>query len=67
MAFSTFLESHIDIAFDFFELWSLRNIFMISQDLPIAVPYQRGLDLGKEPGEGEWVGGGVRGAEEEYQ
>ena len=49
VAFQTLLESHIDIAFDFFELWSLRNIFAIPNDLPIVAPHQRGLDLGTEP------------------
>ncbi|KAH7914095.1 Mis12-domain-containing protein [Hygrophoropsis aurantiaca] len=45
VAFQTLLESHTDIAFDFFETWSLRNIFAIPVDLPIVVPHQAGLDL----------------------
>lgn len=45
VAFQTLLESHTDIAFDFFELWSLRNIFAIPADLPIVAPHQKGLDL----------------------
>jgi kinetochore protein Mis12/MTW1 len=49
VAFQTLLESHIDIAFDFFELWSLRNIFAIPADLPIVAPHHRGLDLQSEP------------------
>ncbi|KAI0938296.1 hypothetical protein AcV5_000004 [Taiwanofungus camphoratus] len=44
-SFQTLLESHVDIAFDFFEAWSLRNIFAIPADLPIVAPHQRGLDL----------------------
>ncbi|OBZ77804.1 Centromere protein mis12 [Grifola frondosa] len=49
VAFQTLLESHIDIAFDFFEAWSLRNIFAIPADLPIVVPHQQGLDLNESP------------------
>ena len=49
VAFQTLLESHIDIAFDFFELWSLRNIFAIPADLPIVAPHHKGLDLNSEP------------------
>jgi kinetochore protein Mis12/MTW1 len=49
VAFQTLLESHIDIAFDFFELWSLRNIFAIPADLPIVAPHHKGLDLQTEP------------------
>ena len=45
VAFQTLLEYHTDIAFDFFEAWCLRNIFMIPQDLPIVLPHQEGLDL----------------------
>lgn len=45
VAFQTLLEYHTDIAFDFFEAWSLRNIFAIPPDLPIVVPHQQGLDL----------------------
>ncbi|KAF9811490.1 hypothetical protein IEO21_06574 [Rhodonia placenta] len=44
-AFQTLLESHVDIAFDFFEAWSLRNIFAIPADLPVVAPHQKGLDL----------------------
>ena len=40
VAFQTLLESHID----FFELWSLRNMFMIPNHLPIVEPHQWGLD-----------------------
>ncbi|KIJ63312.1 hypothetical protein HYDPIDRAFT_29570 [Hydnomerulius pinastri MD-312] len=49
VAFQTLLEYHTDIAFDFFETWSLRNIFAIPADLPIVVPHQAGLDLSREP------------------
>lgn len=45
VAFQTLLEHHTDIAFDFFEAWSLRNIFAIPPDLPIVVPHQQNLDL----------------------
>ncbi|KAH7920452.1 hypothetical protein BV22DRAFT_1133061 [Leucogyrophana mollusca] len=45
VAFQTLLEYHTDIALDFFETWSLRNIFAIPADLPIVVPHQEGLDL----------------------
>lgn len=49
VAFQTLLESHTDIAFDFFELWSLRNIFAIPADLPVVAPHQKGLDLETTP------------------
>jgi kinetochore protein Mis12/MTW1 len=45
VAFQTLLEHHTDIAFDFFEAWCLRNIFMIPSDLPVVLPHQEGLDL----------------------
>jgi len=51
-SFQTLLESHVDIAFDFFEAWSLRNIFAIPADLPIVAPHQKGLDL-EQPQEKE--------------
>jgi len=49
VAFQTLLEYHTDIAFDFFEAWSLRNIFMIPPDLPVVLPHQEGLDLTVTP------------------
>ncbi|KAG1849172.1 Mis12-domain-containing protein [Suillus subalutaceus] len=49
VAFQTLLESHTDIAFDFFETWSLRNIFAIPADLPVVVPHQENLDLDCPP------------------
>ncbi|KDQ53724.1 hypothetical protein JAAARDRAFT_161413 [Jaapia argillacea MUCL 33604] len=49
VAFQTLLDSHADIAFDFFEAWSLRNIFAIPADLPVVVPHQRGLNLDHPP------------------
>ncbi|KAG6917760.1 hypothetical protein DXG01_001165 [Tephrocybe rancida] len=49
VAFQTLLEHHTDIAFDFFEAWSLRNIFAIPPDLPIVVPHQQTLDLTQTP------------------
>jgi kinetochore protein Mis12/MTW1 len=45
VAFQTLLEHHTDIAFDFFEAWCLRNIFMIPTDLPVVLPHQEGLDF----------------------
>ncbi|KAL4065244.1 Mis12 protein-domain-containing protein [Scleroderma yunnanense] len=45
VAFQTLLEYHTDIAFDFFETWSLRNIFAIPANLPIVVPHQEELVL----------------------
>lgn len=51
VAFQTLLEAHTDIAFDFFEAWSLRNIFALPVDLPIVAPHQRGLDLDPRPEE----------------
>jgi kinetochore protein Mis12/MTW1 len=45
VAFQTLLEHHTDIAFDFFEAWCLRNIFMIPSDLPIVLPHQEKLDF----------------------
>jgi kinetochore protein Mis12/MTW1 len=46
VSFQTLLEFHTDIAFDFFEAWSLRNIFAVMPpDLPLVVPHQACLDL----------------------
>jgi kinetochore protein Mis12/MTW1 len=45
VAFQTLLEYHTDIAFDFFEAWSLRNIFAVPPDLDVVLPLQEGLDL----------------------
>ena len=44
-ALQTLLENYADLAFDFFEAWSHRNIFVADDDLPIVAPHQRGLDL----------------------
>lgn len=52
VAFQTLLDSHVDGAFDFFEIWSLRNIFSVQVGLPLVVPHQAGLDL-KQPAEKE--------------
>lgn len=49
VAFQTLLEQHVDIAFDFFEIWSLRNIFAIPSDLPIVAPHHKGLNLQTTP------------------
>ena len=51
VAFQTLLYNHVDIAFDFFEAWSLRNIFALPPDLKIVAPHQRGLDLTVRPEE----------------
>ncbi|KAL7283921.1 hypothetical protein ACG7TL_001193 [Trametes sanguinea] len=49
VSFQTLLESHVDVAFDFFEAWSMRNIFAIPADLPVVAPHQAGLDLEHPP------------------
>ncbi|EPQ53771.1 hypothetical protein GLOTRDRAFT_122273 [Gloeophyllum trabeum ATCC 11539] len=49
VAYQTLLDSHVDIAFDFFEAWSLRNIFAIPAELPLVVPHQEGLNLEQPP------------------
>jgi hypothetical protein len=41
----TLLENYADLAFDFFEAWSHRNIFVVEPNLPIVAPHQKGLDL----------------------
>ncbi|KAH8112915.1 Mis12 protein-domain-containing protein [Phellopilus nigrolimitatus] len=51
VAFSTLLESHTDIAFDFFEAWSLRNIFALPPDVSVVAPHQKNLDLNTRPEE----------------
>ncbi len=54
VSFQTLLEFHTDIAFDFFEAWSLRNIFAVTPpDLPLVVPHQASLDLDHQPQEKE--------------
>ena len=49
VAFQTLLEYHTDIAFDFFEAWSLRNIFYIPPELEhgdvVVLPHYEGADL----------------------
>ncbi|KAJ7086591.1 Mis12 protein-domain-containing protein [Mycena crocata] len=49
VAFQTLLEFHTDVAFDFFEAWSLRNIFAVSADLPIVLPHHEDVDLTHTP------------------
>lgn len=49
-AVETLLEHHTDVAFDFLEAWSLRNIFHIPGGLPYVLPQQEGLDLTTPPG-----------------
>lgn len=57
VAFQTLLEYHTDIAFDFFEAWSLRNIFFIPPDLEkggvVVLPHYEGADLTDTTGKGE--------------
>ena len=54
VSFQTLLEFHTDIAFDFFEAWSLRNIFAVTPpDLPLVVPHQARLELDQQPPEKE--------------
>jgi kinetochore protein Mis12/MTW1 len=53
VSFQTLLEFHADIAFDFFEAWSLRNIFAVPPDLPLVAPHHAGLDLDQQPPEKE--------------
>lgn len=48
-SFQTLLEAHTDLAFDFFEAWSHRNIFVINANLPVVAPHHRGLDLETPP------------------
>jgi kinetochore protein Mis12/MTW1 len=49
VSFQTLLEFHNDIAFDFFEAWSLRNIFAVPPDLALVAPHHAGLDLAQPP------------------
>ncbi|KAI0033246.1 Mis12 protein-domain-containing protein [Vararia minispora EC-137] len=49
VAFETLLQFHTDVAFDFFEDWSLRNIFSFAAELPVIAPHQAGLDLDIPP------------------
>lgn len=55
VAFQTLLNSHVDIAFDYFELWCLRNIFATPSDLPLIAPHQAGLNLDGKAEEEEAV------------
>jgi len=48
VAFQTLLEYHTDIAFDFFEAWSLRNIFAVPPGLDVVLPHHEGLDLSSD-------------------
>lgn len=49
VAFQTLLEFHTDVAFDFFEAWSLRNIFAVQAGLPIVLPHHKDLNLTHTP------------------
>jgi len=54
-AFQTLLESYADTAFDFFEVWALRNVFSFPPSetaLPIILPHHSGLAL-QEPEQDE--------------
>ena len=48
-SFQTLLEAHTDLAFDFFEAWSHRNIFVINANLPVVATHHKGLDLETPP------------------
>jgi hypothetical protein len=48
-SFQTLLEAHTDLAFDFFEAWSHRNIFVINANLPVVAPHHKDLDLETPP------------------
>ena len=48
-SFQTLLEAHTDLAFDFFEAWSHRNIFVINANLPVVATHHKGLDLATPP------------------
>ena len=45
LALQTLLENYADLAFDVFEAWSLRSLFVVDAQLPIVAPHHRGLDL----------------------
>ncbi|KAG8897550.1 hypothetical protein FRB99_008068 [Tulasnella sp. 403] len=47
VSFQTLLQSHLDKAFDAFELWSLKNVFALPDpaEMPLVLPHQTGLDL----------------------
>jgi kinetochore protein Mis12/MTW1 len=55
VAFQTLLEYHTDIAFDFFEAWSLRNIFYVPPELErgdvVVLPHYEGANLTGKEGE----------------
>ncbi|VDC05340.1 unnamed protein product [Peniophora sp. CBMAI 1063] len=53
VAFQTLIEFHTDVAFDYLETWSLRNIFTFNAELvpKIVVPHQAGLNLDMRPQE----------------
>ncbi|KZV91281.1 hypothetical protein EXIGLDRAFT_770076 [Exidia glandulosa HHB12029] len=56
IAFQTLLEAHVDIAADNFEVWALRNIFVLDKDdnervqRHVVTPHHAGLDLDTPPG-----------------
>ncbi|KIJ37082.1 hypothetical protein M422DRAFT_232063 [Sphaerobolus stellatus SS14] len=43
--FQTLLEYHVDLAFDYYEVWTLRNIFYIPPNLSVVAPHHKGLNL----------------------
>jgi hypothetical protein len=50
VALQTLLDSHVDLSFDFFEMWALRSIFRVPDEArPVVLPHQRGLDLELRP------------------
>jgi kinetochore protein Mis12/MTW1 len=51
VSLQTLLDTHVDQAFDFFEVWTRRNILTVSlNDGPLVLPHQEGLDLGVKQG-----------------
>ncbi|KAJ7201282.1 Mis12 protein-domain-containing protein [Mycena pura] len=53
VAFQTLLEFHTDVAFDFFEAWSMRNIFAVPTELPLVLPHHKELNLAYTPEEAQ--------------
>ncbi|KAI0683368.1 Mis12 protein-domain-containing protein [Cytidiella melzeri] len=60
VAFQTLLNTHADIAFDFFERWSLRNTFRVPPDLPLVAPHQEGLRMDRTSEEEGGLEGEIR-------
>jgi kinetochore protein Mis12/MTW1 len=50
VALQTLLDTHVDQALDFFEMWAKRNIFVLPADAPLVMPHHKGLDLNVREG-----------------